>query len=191
MCGTSEGTSQVTNPSLDDAIHPWMMPEKPWSRLHIDHAINFMGWNWLITTDAYSKYPCIHATQSISTKATIDLLHEDFSHFGYPHSIVTDNGPSFVSEEFKQFCKENGIIHLTGAPYHPATNAAAERLIQTFKQALRKSSLPPRKALLEFLLQFRRTPNSSGYSPSELLNSRQIRTKIDTLLPSHAETGPG
>ena len=82
-------------------------------------------------------------------------------------------------------------MHLTGAPYHPATNGSAERLVQTFKQALRKSNLPPRRALQEFLMQYRRTPNSSGYSPSELLNSRQIRTKIDILLPSPAHTAQG
>ena len=35
-------------------------------------------------------------------------------------------------------------------------------------------------------MQYRRTPNTSGYSPSKLLNSLQIRTKIDTLLPSPA-----
>jgi len=34
-----------------------MLPEKPWSRLHIDHAINFLGFNWLVVTDAYTKYP--------------------------------------------------------------------------------------------------------------------------------------
>ena len=70
------------------AIHPWMLPEKPWSRIHIDHAINFMGSNWLVVTDAYSKYPCIHATTSVNSKATIDRQEEDFVHFGYPHSIV-------------------------------------------------------------------------------------------------------
>ena len=165
-------------------VHPWMLPEKPWSRLHIDHAINFMGKNWLVLTDAYSKYPCIHPTTSTSTRATLDLLEEDFAHFGYPHTLVTDNATTFTSEEFQQWCKERGITHLTGAPYHPATNGAAERLVQTFKQALRKSSLPPNRALQEFLIQYRRTPTSSGYSPSELLNSRQMRTKIDTLIPS-------
>ena len=40
-------------------------------------------------------------------------------------------------------------------------------------------------------MQFRRTLNSSGYSPSELLNSRQIGTKIDTLLPSPAHVSQG
>jgi hypothetical protein len=172
-------------------VHPWMLPEKPWSRVHLDHAINFMGTNWLVVTDAYSKYPCIHPTSSTSTKATIDLLEEDFAHFGYPHTLVSDNATTFISEEFQSWCKERGITHLTGAPYHPATNGAAERLVQTFKQALRKSSLPPKKALQEFLMQYRRTPTSSGFSPSELLMSRQIRTRIDTLLPSPAHIAQG
>ena len=96
-----------------------------------------------------------------------------------------------MSEEFQAWCKERGITHLTGAPHHPATNGAAERLIQTFKQALRKSQLPPKKALPQFLMQYRRTPTSNGYSPSELLNGRQIRTKIDTLLPSPAHVAQG
>ena len=167
-------------------VHPWMLPEKPWSRLHIDHAINFMGYNWLVLIDAFTKYPCIHPTSSTSSKATTDLLEEDFAHFGFPHSLVSDKATTFTSEEFQNWGKERGIIHLSGPPYHPATNGAAERLVQTFKQALRKSSLPPKRALQEFLMQYRRMPNSSGYSPSELLMNRQIRTRIDTLLPSPA-----
>ena len=173
------------------AVHPWMLPEKPWSRVHLDHAINFMGTNWLVITDAYSKYPCVHPTSSTSSRATLDLLEEDFAHFGYPHTLVTDNATTFTSEEFQSWCRERGITHLTGAPYHPATNGAAERLVQTFKQALRKSSLPPKRALQEFLMQYRRTPTSSGFSPSELLNSRQIRTRIDSLLPSPAHIAQG
>lgn len=172
-------------------VHPWMMPEKPWSRLHVDHAINFMGSDWLVITDAYSKYPCIHPTSSTSSRATIDLLEEDFAHFGYPHALVTDNAPTFTSEEFQSWCKERGITHLTGAPYHPATNGAAERLVQSFKKSLKKSSLPPKRALQEFLMQYRRTPTSCGFSPSELLNSRQIRTRIDILLPSPAHIAQG
>ena len=40
-------------------------------------------------------------------------------------------------------------------------------------------------------MQYRRTPTSSGYSPSELLNGRQIRTRVDTLLPSPAHVAQG
>ena len=145
-------------------VHPWMVPQKPWSRLHLDHAINFIGKDWLVITDAYSKYPCIHPTSSTSTRATLDLLEEDFAHFGFPHTLVTDNALTFTSEEFQHWCKEREITHLTGAPYHPATNGAAERLVQTFKQALRKSFLPPKRAfqifLTQYLMQYQRTPTS-------------------------------
>ena len=118
------------------------------------------------------------------TPCTTAILEQEFAHFGYPHTLVTDNATTFMSQEFQAWCKQRGIVHLTGAPYHPATNGAAERLIQSFKQALRKSSLPPKEALQEFLMQYRRIPFASGLSPSELLNGRRIRTKIDTLVPS-------
>ena len=121
----------------------------------------------------------------------MDLLEQDFSHFGYPNTIVSDNSSSFKSEEFQQWCKVRGIIHLTGAPYHPATNGAAERLVQSFKKALKKSTLPPKAALQEFLIQYRRTPLASGLSPSQLLNGRQIRATIDILLPSPAHIAQG
>ena len=125
-------TACAENQNLPPKVenHPWMLPEKPWSRIHIDHAINFMGSNWLVVVDSYSKYPCIHAFGSTSTKATIKLLEHDFSHFGYPHCIVSDNASTFKSEEFQKWCSDSGITHLTGAPYHPATNGAAERLVQ-------------------------------------------------------------
>ena len=185
-CRCCTACAEHQNRPPQPANHPWMMPEKPWSRIHIDHAINFMGSNWLIVTDAYSKYPCIHQTSSTSTKATTTLLEEDFAHFGYPHTIVSDNATTFSSAEFQEWCHYRGIKHLTGAPYHPATNGAAERLVQSFKQSLKKSKLPPRPALQEFLMQYRRTPLNTGFSPSQLLNGRQIRTKIDSLLPSPA-----
>ena len=184
LCRKCTSCGQFQNKPDKPSIHPWMMPEKPWSRLHLDHAINFLGRNWLVLVDAYSKYPCIHPTTSTSSKSTTAILEQEFAHFGYPHTLVTDNATTFMSQEFQAWCKQRGIVHLTGAPYHPATNGAAERLIQSFKQALRKSSLPPKKALQEFLMQYRRIPFASGLSPSELLNGRRIRTKIDTLVPS-------
>jgi len=168
-------------------IHPWTTPVKPWSRVHIDHAVSFKGQNWLVMVDAMSKYPCIHPMTSITTKATTRKLDEDFAHFGYPNTIVSDNAQCFSSVEFKTWCFERGIEHLQGAPYHPATNGAAERLVQTFKQSLKKSSLLPVDAIQEFLMHYRRTPLACGESPSQLLNGRQIRTKIDIIIPEREE----
>ena len=191
LCRTCTSCAEHQNKPAKPVNHPWMLPEKPWSRLHLDHAVQFMGRNWLVLVDPFSKYPCIHPTSSIGTQATIDLLEEDFAHFGYPHAIVTDNAPSFTSREFKSWCQARGITHLTGAPYHPATNGTAERMVQSFKKSVKKSSLPPKRALQEFLMQYRRTPLAFGLSPSELLNGRQIRTKIDALWPEPAHRAQG
>jgi len=67
----------------------------------VDDAINFMDYNWLVVIDLYTKYPCIHATQSISTKSTIDLLEQDFAHFGHPHTIVTKMHQIIGQKNFK------------------------------------------------------------------------------------------
>jgi len=158
MCSAPHVPSVRT---ANQAVHPWMLPEKPWSRIHVDHAINFMGYNWLVVIDTYSS-----TLAFMRLSQSIDLLQQDFAHFGYPHTIVTNNAANYRSEELQVYCKERGIVH----PYRPATNRAAERLILTFKQALRKSSKPPKKAVVEFLMQYRRTPTAVGYSPSELLN---------------------
>ena len=94
---------------------------------------------------------------------------------------------AFTGDEFQGYMKERGIQHLTGAPYHPATNGQAERFIQTFKRSMSKASLPVDDALQEFLMQYRRTPLDTGQSPSQLLHGRQIRTKVDALRPIYQE----
>ena len=123
-----------------------------WEPLHLYHAIKFMGINWLVLMDVYSKCSCEHPTISTSTKAMMDLLEEDFAHFVYPHTLVTDNATMFLSEEFQAWCWEQGITHLIGVPYHFSMNSAAECLVQLFNQSSRKSSLPPKAALQEFFM---------------------------------------
>ena len=59
----------------------------------------------------------------------MQLLEQDFAHFGYPHTIVSDNTTTLTFEEFQDYCNERGVSRLTGAPYHPATNGSAERLV--------------------------------------------------------------
>ena len=79
LCRKCTSCGQFQNKPDKPSIHPWMMPEKPWSRLHLDHAINFLGRNWLVLVDAYSKYPCIHPTTSTSSKSTTAILEQEFA----------------------------------------------------------------------------------------------------------------
>ena len=51
---------------------------------------------------------------------------------------MSDNGSNFVSSEFMSFLQQNGIKHITSAPYHPSSNGLVKRVVPTFKQGMRK-----------------------------------------------------
>lgn len=128
--------------------------------------------------------------QTTST-ATITRLKRLFASYGVPEQIVTDNAATFMSDEFQQFTKRNGILHTTGAPRHPATNGLAERYVSTFKAGMKKlakDDLSIEDKVSHFLLWYRTTPNSTtGESPADLFLKRHIRTRLDFLKPSIRE----
>lgn len=53
---------------------------------------------------------------SASASAAIQQLRNTFAQFGLPHSVVTDNGSCFVTEDFHAFLKLNGLRHHTTQP---------------------------------------------------------------------------
>ena len=82
---------------------------------------------------------------------------------------------------------ENGIRHIRSSPYHPASNGAAERVVQTIKRALlasKKDKPSLEQALAAFLLQYRNTPHATtGAFPSSLFLQRTLWTRLDLLRP--------
>ena len=118
-------------------LHSWEWPSEPWSRLHLDFAGPFMGHMLFILVDTHSKWLDAHLMQSISSAKTIEKLRMVFATHGLPGKVVTDNSPSFTSEEFCTFMSKNGITHITTAPYHPSSNSLAKRAVQTVKRELK------------------------------------------------------
>ena len=169
-------------------LHPWIWPSKPWTRIHLDFAGSFMNKTFLIAVDAFSKWPEIIDTSSTTATNTIKVLREIFSRHGLPEKIVSDNGPQFISAEFSEFCKVNGIKHFRVAPYHPASNGLAEHMVQTFKQSMHRSNndgIPFPQRIVNFLLMYRTTPHCiTNIAPCELLMGRALRTRLDVLRPN-------
>ena len=74
---------------------------------------------------------------STTTQKTLGCLRELFASYGCPELFVSDNGPQFSSAEFSSFLSSNGVRHVKSPPYHPQSNGAAERCVQTFKGAMK------------------------------------------------------
>ena len=173
-------------------LHPWLWPAQPWQRIHVDFAGPFMGKTYMLVVDAHSKWPEIIEMHSTTAQRTIAELRKLFAAYGLPTQLVSDNGPQFIAEEFESFLQANGIKHVKCAPYHPASNGAVERLVQTFKKAMKTAKNVynnTEQALANFLLTYRSTPHSTtNEPPSKLFLGRKIRTRLDLLLPSHEKT---
>ena len=168
-------------------MHPWLWPDSPWIRIHIDFAGLFQGRMFLIVVDAHSKWPEVVEMTKTTTATTLTALRKMFAQYGLPEQIVSDIGPQFVSEEFATFARKNGVKHIRCAPYHPSSNGLAERFVQTFKRAITASEEDGHSVshrLAEFLMTYRVTPHATtGVTPTSLFLQRQIRTRFDLLRP--------
>lgn len=142
--------------------------------------------------DAYAKWPVIKICKSITAKSTEIMCRDIFSTFGIPTVFVSDHGTQSTAESFQRILKQNGVVHRMGAPYYHATNGQAERYVQTFKQKLKALKCPKANVNTELansLLTYRKTKHpSTGQSPSMLMFGRQIRSRLDLLLPKNYRT---
>ena len=148
--------------------------------LHSDYVGTFFGKMFLIIYNTYSKWIDAYPVNQPRCEITISKLENTFAIHGLPQILVTNNTLCFTSLKFKEYIKQNGIKHVTSAPYHPSSNGSAERTVQTFKKSLKKTSEENKaenmdKNVNTFLFGYRITPHNV---PSKLLRNRILRNKF-------------
>ena len=90
---------------------------------------------------------------------------------------MTDNGPQYASQEFREFSTSYNFNHQSSSPYHPQENGEAERAVRTVKSLL-KDCKDPHLALLSYRI----TPLAfCNYSPAQLLMGQHLRSAIPIL----------
>ena len=153
-----------------------------------DHLMDSV---YLIVVDSFSKWPEVFRCKSPTTDFTIKTLHGLFARFGVVDCLVSDNGTQFTSRDFKKFMEDFQVDHITTPTYHPRSNGQAERFVDTLKRPLKKAKdTPSGKALRQFLLVYRITPNENTpyqMSLAEVMFARKIRPVFDKLLPKQVK----
>ena len=145
-------------------------PQRPWWRIAAD-LCEWDGRDFLVIIDYFSRYILAEEMPDTRSQTVISKLHKVFCLFGVPHTLVTDYGPQFVSEELKTYLGKWGVSSTTSAPKRPQSNGEAERAVRTVKGLLR------RNVDLEAALQsYRDTPLSNGFSPAQLLFGRSMNS---------------
>ena len=193
--GACESCLLNSNDPAKAPPHPWEKSTRPWQRVHIDHAGPMKNKWFLVVYDSYSKWIDVQVVSSTGSQSTIEKLRSLFATHGLPETLVSDNATGFASREFETFLSQNGVMHITSAPYHPASNGPAERSVQTFKAALAKLEGDEKKGSLEtqvsrLLFSYRCTPHTAtGVSPAELLMRRRLRSRLSAV-KEHREENP-
>ena len=150
-------------------------PDRPWQKVGTD-LFNHNANTFLLVIDYFSRYIEVAKLDSLTSENVIAKMKSIFSRHGIPEEVISDNGPQYASEVFVKFSKEYEFVHTTSSPRYPQSNGEAERGVRTVKQLLNKTSDP-----CKALLSYRSTPLANGYSPSELLFGRQIRSFVPTI----------
>ena len=63
----------------------------------------------------------------------------------YPEArprIISDNGPQFIANDFKEFIRISGMTHVRTSPYYPQSNGKIERWHKLLKcECIRRDTI--------------------------------------------------
>jgi transposase InsO family protein len=155
-----------------EPLMPSTLPDRPWERVAAD-LFEFEKQHYILLVDYYSRWIEVKELRSLSSQEAIKKVKEIFSTHGVADILVSDNGPQFSSKEFHDFTQEYCFQHVTSSPRYPRGNGEAERAVKTIKRLWEKSMDKEMALLL-----YRATPLSNGYSPSELLMGRLLKSNL-------------
>ena len=94
---------QAKNPKEPMQSH--QIPERPWSRVATDQ-FKLHGKEYIVLVDFYSDFIEVKDLHENTSTTVIEFLKEQFSRYGIPDTLATDNGLQFTSQEFRQFLQD-------------------------------------------------------------------------------------
>ena len=113
------------------------------------------------------------------------------SEYGWPDTLVSDNGPCYVSEVFTNLMTQYNVNHITSSPHYPQSNGLAEKYVQIVKNLFHKAK-EEGKDLYQSLMVYCNTPLSSTLqSPMQILTGRAARSSLPMSNVARRQKGLG
>ena len=107
-------------------FHQPISPHEHW---HVDISyINICGtfYYFIAVLDGCSRYVIHWDIRESMTEQDVKLVIQKAR-------IISDNGPQFISKDFKEFIRISGMTHVRTSPYYPQANGKFERFNRTIK----------------------------------------------------------
>ena len=154
------------------------VPLYPWQVVGSD-LFTWDGQDYVVVVDYYSRYFEVGKLKGTRACHVIAEMKKFFSTHGIPETVISDNGPQYASEEFRDFARSYGFAHQTSSPHFPQSNGLAEKTVQTCKHIFDKAKANGDDPYLG-ILEYKVSPVEGQLSPSQLLMSRRLRTLLPT-----------
>jgi ribonuclease HI/transposase InsO family protein len=128
----------------------------------------------LVMVDKFTKWIEVKPIRKCDGHTAVSFLKDIILRYGYPHSIITDNGTNFAEGAFARFCMEKRIRLDVASVAHPESNGQVERANALVLSGIKPRLIEPLQRtpgcwldeLPAVLWSLRTTPNrSTGYTP--------------------------
>ena len=125
----------------------FVQPLEPHEHWHVDVSyLNICGTFYYLCSqlDGCSRTIVNWDIREAMTEADVEIIIQR-AREKYPDAhprIISDNGPQFVSKDFKEFIKICGMTHVRTSPYYPQSNGKIERWHGTIKRECIRPGTP-------------------------------------------------
>ena len=91
---------------------------------------HFESDSYLPIVNYMSRFPVVHKLMSTMVQQVVSQIKLIFSEYGWPETIVSDNGLCYSAETFTKLMTDYSVNHITSSPCYPQSNGLAEKYVQ-------------------------------------------------------------
>ena len=158
-----------------ESLIPHEVPSRPWQQVGVD-LFELNKKEYMITVD-HNNFWEIDRLTSTTSSAVVLKLKNHFARYGCPDRLISDNGPQFVSSQFRKLANDWDFEHRTSSP----GNSKANSKVETAKNLLLRKALSAGTDPYIAILDYRNTPLQGMESnAAQRLMNRRTRTLLPT-----------
>ena len=144
----------------------------------VTDIFHFEGESYLLLVDYTSHFLIVCKLNSMTSQHVINHFKLIFTEYGWPDTLVSDNGPCYASEAFTKIMQEYNVNHITSFPHYPQSNGLVEEFVQIVKNLFHKAR-EEGADLFKALIIYRNALLASNLqSPKQMLQSRIVRSQL-------------
>ena len=101
----------------------------PWTKVAAN-IFHFKNESYLLLVDYSITFPIVFKLTPTMAQQVASHMKLIFSKYGWPETIVSDNGPCYSAESFTKLMTDYSVNHITSSPQYPQSNGLAEKYVQ-------------------------------------------------------------